>query len=384
MSLFLGLGSLGVVAVLAGRLGVGYAWISAIAVFACTGLLGLMVRRRCLAMDKVHSQLLLELEAVGHNTQTDYMDRMGQLYSGVLPVWAGQVEVARGHTESEISSLANLFSSLSQRLQLTFSVNRDTADGDSLMALFHDSNQKLGTIVASLKDVLKQKEALFSEISELSVAIEALGQKAKKVGTIATQTNLLALNAAIEAARAGEAGRGFAVVAQEVRALSAMSGETGAEIRDMMDQVNVKLATALETSQHFSEQNAKAVSGAEQVIDQVLDRLQSTTTTLDESAEQLVQENRQIQQEIDGVLVALQFQDRVSQMLSQVQINMDKLEEKLKSDYAILNKGGDPGSIDVGAWLDALKTTYTTPEQHHVHTGQSQADVTDSSAVTFF
>jgi methyl-accepting chemotaxis protein len=71
-------------------------------------------------------------------------------------------------------------------------------------------------------------------------------------------------------------------------------------------------------------------------------------------------------------------------MLVQVRDNMDKLEEKLKSDHHIMDNGGDPGTIDVTAWLNALQTTYTTPEQHHVHTGNEQVDVTSSSEVTFF
>jgi methyl-accepting chemotaxis protein len=384
MGVFLAIASLGAFAVLAGRQGSGYAWVLAAMVFAGFGLLGLWVSKCSSAMETALSLARHEVDTNLHNSFTDYLDCMHQLYKGVLPVWSGQVEVARDHTESEISALANLFASLSQRLQATSTVNQEAAGGDRLIELFKDSNLKLGTIVASFKGVLKQKETLLDEIRELSEAIEALGNKAQKVGNIATQTNLLALNAAIEAARAGEAGRGFAVVADEVRALSAMSGETGTEIRDMMQEVNVKLASALEVSQHYSEQDARVVSEAEQTIDQVLSRFQGTTERLDENAEQLVQENMIIQQEIAGVLVALQFQDRVSQMLVQVRDNMDKLEEKLKSDHHIMNNSGDPGTIDVTAWLNALQTTYTTPEQHHVHTGNEQVDITDSSEVTFF
>jgi methyl-accepting chemotaxis protein len=48
---------------------------------------------------------------------------------------------------------------------------------------------------------------------------------------IAFQTNILALNAAVEAARAGEQGRGFAVVAAEVRSLSQRSTHAAREIR---------------------------------------------------------------------------------------------------------------------------------------------------------
>jgi methyl-accepting chemotaxis protein len=362
-----------------------YFWSLAVIVFTGIGVLGLWVAGHYRTLLETLSQQRVEMEQELKNSFREYTDNMSQLYKGILPVWAGQVEVARGHTETEIMDLTSNFASLSQRLQSSIELTQGATGNESLVAMFNESDRELASIVVNLKGVLKQKEALLEEISVLSDAIKELGVKAEQVGSIATQTNLLALNAAIEAARAGEAGRGFAVVADEVRALSSMSGQTGEEIGEMMREVNTKLGSALEISHQYSEQDARVVEEAELLISQVLNRFRSTTASLEDSTEMLVQENLNIQKEIGGVLVALQFQDRVSQMLGQVRDNMDKLEEKLEADHDILHQGGNPDKVDVSAWLKALQNTYTTPEQHHIHTGSGQADVADDAGeITFF
>jgi methyl-accepting chemotaxis protein len=121
------------------------------------------------------------------------------------------------------------------------------------------------------------------------------------------------------------------------------------------------------------------------MIDKVLKRYQSATQKLDGNADQLVQENVGIQREIESVMVSLQFQDRISQMLSHVCKDMRKLESLLVNDRETLDCGDKPEILDIDTWLNSLKESYTTPEQHRVHTGHEQKDiVADAGDITFF
>ena len=48
----------------------------------------------------------------------------------VLPIWANQIEVARGHTEESVANLAQRFDALSQRLDAAIISSQSTLEGD--------------------------------------------------------------------------------------------------------------------------------------------------------------------------------------------------------------------------------------------------------------
>lgn len=154
---------------------------------------------------------------------------LAPLCSGVLPIRAGQIEVARSHNEEAIFSLAVRFADKSQRVERAVSTTQDSiAADDRLVALLGTSQHERDAIVASLRTALAAKELLLHELMELASLTEQLKTMVLDVGNFAKQTNLAALNAAFEAARVGEVDSGFAVVADEIRNLS----ERGRESND--------------------------------------------------------------------------------------------------------------------------------------------------------
>ncbi|HEY8907823.1 MAG TPA: methyl-accepting chemotaxis protein, partial [Rhodoferax sp.] len=295
-----------------------------------------------------------------------------------------------------INDLAMRFANLSQRLASAVAASEGSASGQGaakgVVDLLNDSQNELNAIITALRSSLKEKEDLLMEIHGLSGFTEELKQMAKDVGAIAQQTNLLAINAAIEAARAGEVGRGFAVVAAEVRMLSKQSGETGKKIADTVETVNKAIANTLQVSNQYAEQDAKMVEHSEKVIDTVLSDFSSTAHNLNEAGNVLRQESQLIQGEISEVLVALQFQDRVSQVLGHVRNDQDKLSETLAQGEQQLAQGQAMPVIDTDAWLDALASTYTTQEQYAMHGGahatgishSAASDTSSSTDITFF
>ena len=338
-------------------------------------------------------QCRLSQRRLEDSVRAQCIDGLEPLCRGVLPVWSGQVEIARSQTESAINDLALRFGNLSQRLETAVSASHassssaDSGSSQGVVALLKNSETDLNSIISSLRSALKEKESLLHEVHALSRFTEELREMAQNVGSIAHQTNLLAINAAIEAARAGEVGRGFAVVASEVRKLSQLSAETGKKMTATVETVNSAIAKTLRVSSLYAKQDEAMTANSEHIIEKVLDQFQSTATGLNDSAEVMRAESQLIQSEISDVLVALQFQDRISQVLSHVRNDLDKLNQTLDASEQQLAQGVMPEPLDTESWLDALTSTYTMAEQHATAQGRAQPAAQaqiSSTEITFF
>ncbi|WP_135007402.1 methyl-accepting chemotaxis protein [Pseudomonas syringae] len=230
-------------------------------------------------------------------------------------------------------------------------------------------------------------EALAGQVETGAQVIERLAQQSQQIEVvlevihgIAEQTNLLALNAAIEAARAGETGRGFAVVADAVRSLSSKSSETGQQMSAKVDIINNAITQLVQAASSGADQDSHSVAASEQSIQNVLERFQSITGRLAESADLLKQESYGIRDEMTEVLVNLQFQDRVSQILAHVRDNIDSLHAHL---LQASQSPDEAVAIDARQWLARMESTYATDEQRRTHRGESAAQQ-DSQEITFF
>ncbi len=84
--------------------------------------------------------------------------------------------------------------------------------------------------------------------------------------------------------------------------------------------------------------------------------------------QQLHDTSHQLRDDLDGVFVALQFQDRLHQMLTTLNDDMDRFERWLHEPAA-------PATAeDASRWLQHLQTTYTMPEQHAFHAGPDSGE----------
>jgi methyl-accepting chemotaxis protein len=169
-----------------------------------------------------------------------------------------------------------------------------------------------------------------------------------------------------------------------VRKLSRSSGDVGRRITETIESVNEAIEDTLKISHCFAKQDKETLGNAEHIIATVLRRFNAAAAGLLDSEELLRSENKAINSEIADVFVDLQFQDRVSQILTLVGSDLNKLEQHLDD----LKNGQTSGelvtSIDVDQWLEELSMTYTMEEQLAAHDGGKAAIKTDQSNITFF
>lgn len=177
----------------------------------------------------------------------------------------GTSEIARGNnslsarTESQASTLEQTAASMEQ---FTTSVKHNAESANQAKALAVGAAEVANQGGQVVADAVKTMDSI-------SEASKKIGDIIGVIDSIAFQTNILALNAAVEAARAGEQGRGFAVVAAEVRALAQRSAEAAREIKMLIGDSVLKIATGAKQVQTAGTTMTEIVASVTRVRDMI-------------------------------------------------------------------------------------------------------------------
>ncbi len=318
----------------------------------------------------------------------DYLASRRQFAEQVSGVWSSHIDASRGQMETAVVALVERFSGIVFKLEQALAASGAARhhEGGSIVEVFAASEKELRSLLDMLSSAAASKQQMLQKIEGLQQITAQLQKMAADVASIAWQTNLLALNAAIEAARAGEAGRGFAVVANEVRMLSNRSADAGKHIAQQVGQISAAIDATCSAAGDSMRAEGHAVQASGQMIGSVLSSFRGVTDALVRSSDLLQQESAGIKAEVADALVQLQFQDRVSQILSHVQQNIARLpsylDEQAQASAAPSSAGLQP--LDSRALLAELESTYAMAEEHTLHLGGAKPAPQQDEEITFF
>lgn len=297
----------------------------------------------------------------------------------VVPIWQRQLEASRAEAEQGLGGLLQSFNDLSAGLSAavdnagqgaTHSLGAGAAD--DVIDRHQGLIDQLLEPVQALRAVRDEVQAELRHLSELLIAFRRTG---KELDSLARHARLVAMNASIEANRAGQAQGGFGAVAREVLELSNNTGSNAQRLLERFGEAERRLG-ALRSRLELDTTNAETLSmelrqRARAVVTALVGDLGEALA----GSRELGETSRQLQGELENVLVGFQFQDRFSQMLGSVLADMGRFTEWL-------GEGRAASKADAVAWLKRLDESYTMEQQRSHHHGTGQ--ISKSPAVEFF
>ena len=187
---------------------------------------------------------------------------------------------------------------------------------------------KMATLGQTVKSAVINGQKLASKtansMEEIHEKVAAITEAINIIDQIAFQTNILSLNAAVEAATAGEAGRGFAVVAAEVRNLANRSADAAKEIKNLVEDANLKTKQGKDISDSM-------ISGYEKLNEIISQTIHIIDDVSSASKEQMLG--------IEQINDAISLLDRVTQenaneanQTTQISTDVESLAKQLVND----------------------------------------------------
>jgi methyl-accepting chemotaxis protein len=340
---------------------------------------------------------MTELEAVMSEYQ--YLSDQAMHYAeSQFSILERDMEAARHTIQVSVNKLSGSLTGLEkqstdQRLVLKALIDE--------MLLMTGANTSMDQERAGLQKFFEQTHLLINEFvgkmdelrnssTSIAVSFEQMQSKFLRIENsldgvtkLTRQTDTLALNAAIEAARAGTAGRGFGVVADEVRKLASQTRQFSDEIRFTLDDIMTSLK---EVGLHVTQATQTDLSLAEHSRENLANlgqELIHLTAKANDHSQHISDVTDQIQRLAQEGVVAMQFEDIVTQMMNRIALDTQNVGQYLHM-FLQLHQDRDQsdGLSRFKQRVDRLKSLLASTK--HITSAKAAGDATAHSDIELF
>ena len=224
---------------------------------------------------------------------------------------------------------AVLRSLIDEMLQMTGSDDTQAAGQAGLQRFFDETHTLIAEFVSKMNQLQTTSQGIAVSFEQMQDQVGRITTTLNDVAGITKQTDLLALNAAIEAARAGEAGRGFAVVADEVRKLASRTGGFNIEIRNALGDILTSLQAVGERVADAGAVDMSIAERSQATLAELATELMEVTERARQHSAHITAVTEQMHRLTQEGVLAMQFEDIVTQMISRISQRTNNVGEYL-------------------------------------------------------
>lgn len=312
-----------------------------------------------------------QIDALNRRADAD-LARVLRVSGQSAQLWVRHIDSVRACGDEEVGELARLFGELCSTLDSVVGARQlgpDKARQAMLEALECNARELQG-IVKALHDIQASKRQIVDDIHTRALALRG---NAADIRQIALSIRTVALNATIEAARAGAAGRPFAVIVTDMRELASRTAQASERFSREAERLQQLVTAAVSDGVQGA---AGSIAAAQETVRRVMEGFDATLQRLTDALAAMESERGDVRDRISRALVALQFQDRVSQILSHVSRSVAGMRDHIGD--------GSWGGVDEHEWLRDVAAEYSTEEEFRNHAGAAPVGQRRAAGITFF
>jgi len=221
----------------------------------------------------------------------------------------------------QMTAASNQNATVSQ--QMAKGATDQSRQAEEISKAVADMSSATQQISASAQEAASTAVRTSQIAQEAGVSAEKINKAVQAITMVSEQTNLLALNAAIEAARAGDAGRGFAVVADEVRKLAEVSSKSAAEIKGIVEDINMSSRNTVEAAQTAAAKIQELSAGTQQqaaAVTQIAKNMDSISSVAEQNASGVQQLSASIQQQSASTIEVAAASSQLASLSDDLQV----------------------------------------------------------------
>lgn len=313
---------------------------------------------------------------------------MGELNSclPMFPVLVTQLREAVQQVEQGVVEVSCSFQGMAQRARdavAQLSLGGQEEDGEAcaggISQLIDNTRETMGRLLQRIEQTCELSGATVQRMLEIEQRIHGLNSTLKEIDAVAANARLLALNGQIEAARAGKQGAAFAIVATETAKMAVHAVDASKIIRKMIGALSTEIAEASQDLRQRAAADAEEALQSRSEVTRALDCMAEMHGKMQQTM-LVARENSQcLAHDISHAVVAMQFQDSVSQRVGHVISTLEEMHEALQSKLDLHEATG--AATPVHDWTSRMADQYTMASERKALASHVTAGADDTQGL---